>query len=475
MTVAGHPATDAAAARELAPHRNGVSMLKAADNEYISHTGPGTPMGEFFRAFYLPVLLSEELPRPDCDPVRVTILGEPLVAFRDTEGRVGLLDEACPHRTASLYFGRNEDCGLRCTYHGWKFDVNGRCVDMPNEPATSTFKDRVRANAYPVVERGGVIWANLGGHVGEDGGAQVPGLEWTLVPDEHRFVTKVYVDCNYLQAMEGDIDSSHSAFLHSRPADQQIDRGTADQFRQEDLRRYSFSDKAPRFFTVQTDNGMLVGARRTADEDNWYWRVTQWMLPTYSLIPREEGHLLQCNMRVPADDGHHWFFRCQYHPDRPLSEKELQEFSQGGNVFQELIPGTYLPSQTLANDFLIDREVQRRSSYSGIKGIPTQDQSVTITMGPVADRSREHLGTTDAAIIAARRRLLDSARFVEGGGELSAPADPDAYLIRAPALLLPKEVPFDEGAAERIWAPNTQRSGPRPPAEGEIPQRAGAS
>jgi hypothetical protein len=275
--------------------------------------------------------------------------------------------------------------------------------------------------------------------------------------------------------MEGDIDSSHSAFLHSRPADQQIDRGSAEQFRLENLRRYSFLDKAPRFFTVQTDGGMLVGARRNADEDNWYWRITQWMLPTYSLIPREEGHLLQCNMRIPADDGHHWFFRCQYHPDRPFTAEEFEEFRHGGNVFQEVIPGTYLPTQTLANDFLIDREVQRRTSYSGIKGKPTQDQSVSITMGPIADRTREHLGTTDAAIIAARRRLLDSARFLESGGELSAPANPDAYLIRAPALLLPKDVPFDEGAASRIWAPNAARSGPLAPPAGEVPQRARVS
>lgn len=449
-------------------------MLKTADNDYLCHTGPGTPMGEFFRSFYLPVLLSEELAEPDGDPVRVTILGEPLVAFRDSDGRVGLLEEACPHRTASLYFGRNEECGLRCTYHGWKFDVTGACVDMPNEPPEATFKDRVRAVSYPVVERGGVIWAHLGGRVGEPSSAAVPDLEWALVPDDHCYVTKVYVDCNYLQGMEGDIDSSHTAFLHSRP-DQQVDRGTAEQFRHENLRRYSFLDRSPRFFTVQTDNGMMVGARRKADEEHWYWRITQWMLPTYSLIPREEGHLLQCNMRVPADDGHHWFFRSQYHPGRRLTDEELAEFRHGGNVFQAVIPGTYLPTQTMANDFLIDREVQRRTSYSGIKGIPAQDQSVTVTMGSVANRAREHLGTTDAAIIAARRRLLDSARFVERGGTLDAPASPDSYLIRSPALLLPKHLAFDEGAAERMWAPNAQRSSARQPAPGEVPRRTRAS
>jgi phenylpropionate dioxygenase-like ring-hydroxylating dioxygenase large terminal subunit len=433
-------------------------MLKAKDNAYATSTGRGTPMGTLFREFYLPVLLSEELPSPDCSPVRVTILGENLVAFRDSEGRVGLLEEACPHRTASLYFGRNEECGLRCTYHGWKFDVTGACVDMPNEPATSTFKERVRARAYPVVERGGVVWARLAGPVGVPHEAHVPDLEWPLLPADHVYVTKVYVSCNYLQAMEGDIDSSHSAFLHSRP-DNQIDRGTAqDRLQTEQLRRYSFQDKAPRFFTVQTETGMMVGVRRNADEDNWYWRITQWLLPTYSLIPKEDGDLLQCNMRVPADDHHHWFFRTLYHPDRPLTDDELEEFRHAGNVFQETIAGTYLPVQTLENDFLIDRRVQRSTSYSGIKGIPTQDQSVTITMGPTADRTKEHLGTTDAAIIAARRRLIDSARQLEGGGALPAPGTPEGYLLRAPALLLPKDVPFVEGSAERVWSPRTERA-----------------
>lgn len=425
-------------------------MLGDADNEYVCRTGPGTPMGNLFRAFYLPVLLSEELPGPDCDPVRVTILGERLVGFRDTEGRIGLFDEACPHRTASLYFGRNEECGLRCTYHGWKFDVTGQCIDMPNEPAHSNFKYKIRATAYPVVERGGVIWAHLGGRVGQPSSAQVPDLEWSLVPDENRYITKVYVDCNYLQAMEGDIDSSHTAFLHSRP-DNTVDRGSASQFRNEDLRRYSFADKSPRFFTVQSENGVLIGARRNADDDHWYWRITQWMLPTYSLIPREDGHLLQCNFRVPADDEHHWFFRTQFHPDRALTPEELDEFRNGGNIFQHVIPGTYLPTQTLANDFLIDREVQRRSTYSGIKGIPTQDQSVQITMGPIADRSREHLGTTDAAIIAARRRLIESAESLAAGNDVPAPRMPESYLLRAPALLLKKDRQFDEGAAERMW------------------------
>ncbi len=427
-------------------------MLKPADNALLTQTDPGTPMGNLFRSFWIPALLSVELPAADCPPVRVRLLGEQLVAFRDSDGQVGILDEACPHRTASLFFGRNEERGLRCTYHGWKFDVNGTCLDMPNEPPSSDFKSKIRARAYPTRERGGVVWVCLGAEAGQPTPAEVPDLEWSLLPAEQCYITKVLVDCNYLQGMEGDLDSSHSAFLHSRP-DNTMDRAGAAKVRKEDLRRYSFADKAPKFFTIQTDAGVMLGARRRADEDNYYWRITQWMLPSYSLMPREEDSLRQCNMRIPIDDHHHWFFRAQYHPHRALTREELYEFRAGGNIFQDVHPGTYLPTQTMANDFLIDRALQRSGTFSGIKGIPTQDQSVTVSMGPVADRSREHLGSADAALIAARRRLLDSAKQLERGSSLTAPASPELYNLRGTACLLPKDVSFDIGAADQIWAP----------------------
>jgi hypothetical protein len=271
----------------------------------------------------------------------------------------------------------------------------------------------------------------------------------------------VLVDCNYLQGMEGDLDSSHSAFLHSRP-NNTMDRSGADKVRKEGLRHYSFTDKAPKFFTIQTDAGLMLGARRNADDESYYWRITQWMLPAYSLMPREDGSLRQCNMRIPIDDHHHWFYRAQYHPHRDLTREELYEFREGGNIFQEVQRGTYLPTQTLANDFLVDRAVQRSGTYSGIKGIPAQDQSVTVTMGPVADRSREHLGSADAALIAARRRLLDSARRLQRGSTLPAPSSPELYNLRGPACLLPKDVAFDVGAAEQIWAPRDAAGITRP-------------
>jgi phthalate 4,5-dioxygenase oxygenase subunit len=426
-------------------------MRSAEDNKYLTETGLGTPMGGLFRSFWIPALLSEELPAPNSTPVRVRLLGEDLIAFRDSSGEVGLLDEYCPHRSASLYFGRNEDNGLRCIYHGWKFDRTGRCVDMPNEPAGTTFINKVQSLAYPTRERGGVVWAYLGppGNVPE-----LPQLEWSLVPDENRYITKVRVDCNYLQAMEGDIDSSHSAFLHSRVGVAEIDRGSADSFRLEQLRKFSFADKAPKFFLVETDYGFIVGARRHGGRDHWYWRITQWMLPAYSLIPREAGSVLQCNMRVPIDDSSHWFFRTQFYPSQALSASERYEYERGGNIFQETILGTYLPTQNLANDFNIDRSLQRSGTYSGIRGIPTQDQAVTLSMGKIVNRTRERLGTSDLAIINARRMLMKTAQEVEKGAEVYAAQHGDVYAVRAPALLLPHDTPFDVGATEAINAGN---------------------
>src|ERR687886_715559 len=187
-------------------------MLSREENERITRVGPGTPMGNLMRRYWMPACLAEELPEPDCPPVRVRLLGEDLVAFRDTQDRIGVLDEYCPHRLASLFLGRNEQCGLRCVYHGWKFDVDGRCVDMPNEPPESNFKDRVRATAYPCRERGGVVWVYMGPpeRMGEQ-----PDLEWSLVPADQRFLSKRLQQSNYLQAIEGGIDSSHISFLHS--------------------------------------------------------------------------------------------------------------------------------------------------------------------------------------------------------------------------------------------------------------------
>src|SRR5213592_676816 len=186
-------------------------MLTHEMNEFLTHTGPGTPMGELFRRYWIPALLDSELPERDCPPVRVKLLGEKLVAFRDSEGRIGVIDEFCAHRGVSLWFGRNEECGLRCAYHGWKYDVNGQCVDLPSEPEESHIRQRIKLKSYPCVELGGVIWTYMGP---PEEKPPLPNFEWVHLPPSHRVTTKRWQESNYLQAIEGGIDSSHVSFLH---------------------------------------------------------------------------------------------------------------------------------------------------------------------------------------------------------------------------------------------------------------------
>jgi len=199
-------------------------MLNEQDNELLTRVGPGTPIGSLMRQFWLPALLSSELQGPDCNPVRVLLLGEQLIAFRDSNGRVGLIDNYCPHRGASMFFGRNKECGLRCVYHGWKFDVDGNCVDMPNEPPESNFKHKVKVTAYPCRERGGVVWTYMGPRTPPP---PLPDLDPNMLPDGQWFVGPILSECNWLQALEGDIDTSHLGFLHygaARP--EQLDPNT---------------------------------------------------------------------------------------------------------------------------------------------------------------------------------------------------------------------------------------------------------
>src|SRR5919197_1762015 len=242
-------------------------MLSQADNELLTRVGPGTPMGNLLRQYWQPVLYSDEL-EPDGNPERVRLLGEDLIAFRDSDGRPGLLGDHCPHRGASLVFARNEACGLRCVYHGWKFDVAGRCVDMPNEPPESNFKDKIQHTAYPCVERGGLIWAYMGP---KELQPPLPELEWTRVPLSHRHVSKRLQESNYLQAMEGGIESSHVSFLHSWIDESKRGAGWTILGQ---LAKYLNSDRHPHFEVLETEYGLLIGARRNAEPDTYYWRAS---------------------------------------------------------------------------------------------------------------------------------------------------------------------------------------------------------
>ena len=411
-------------------------MLTTAENDFLCNTDVGTPMGTLMRRFWIPALLSEELPTPDSEPVRVTLLGEKLIAFRDSNGDVGLIDNYCPHRRASMFFGRNEECGLRCVYHGWKFDVHGDCVDMPSEPAESNFKDKVKITAYPCVEKGDIVWAFMGP---KEKMGELPQMEWMDVPPENRRIAKLVYECNYIQSIEGEIDTTHAALLHSR-LDSEEKAATATTLGG----KYSYRDKAARFFVSDQDHGILIGARRDAEEDSYYWRISRWLYPFYSMIPREPHGNTRLGIWYPMDNENTWVILVLWHKDRRPTDQEAREII----ACRDLIPGTWYPRQNQANDYMIDREVQRTETYSGIPNDSgrAQDSAMMETMGKLIDRTHEHLGTSDTAIIAMRKTLTRAARELEEGIEPYAATHGDVYKVRSGGALLPRDVFFTDDA-----------------------------
>jgi phenylpropionate dioxygenase-like ring-hydroxylating dioxygenase large terminal subunit len=422
-------------------------MLSREENDRLTHTGPGTPAGEYFRRYWLPALLASEVPAPDSPPVRLRLLGEDLIAFRDTDGRVGLIDEFCPHRRASLFWGRNEECGLRCVYHGWKFDVSGACVDMPNEPPEYGFDNKVRTTAYPTREYGGIVWAYLGP---PEQVPELPKLEWARVPQSHRYISKRRQETNYLQAIEGGIDSSHSNFLHASVEAFRV----TDEYREKvrnssNLRaRYHLLDKSPRFTVKKTDYGLVIAVRRNAEEDTYYWRLTQFLLPSHTIIPYQKGLSIHGHCWVPRDDETCWVWTTSWNPGAPLSAEERDAIREETFVHAAVDPVTFQPIRNKGNDYLIDRTRQRSESMTGIHGFASQDQAIQESMGPVVDRTRERLGTSDTAIIAMRRLLLNEIRALEEDQRPFAAHHGDIYWVRSASMVLKRDVPFDEGSRE---------------------------
>jgi nitrite reductase/ring-hydroxylating ferredoxin subunit len=429
-------------------------MLSVDDNELLTRTGSGTAMGGLLRRYWMPVVLGTEL-APGGSVKRVQVLGERLIAHRAPGGAPGLIAEFCPHRGASLSYGRNEDGGIRCVYHGWKFALDGRCVDMPCEPRESSFRGKVRQRAYPCVERGGVVWAYLGPGMPPP----LPDLEWTLLPLDHVLISKRVQECNWFQALEGGIDSSHISFLHSpiRHDDLEITRA---------LDRASFGvgaavetgDRAPRFEVVDTDYGVLIGARRTQPDGRWYWRCTQYLLPFYTMPPTDlEDPVVQSHIWVPMDDTHVVNWMVTWHTERPLTadEIELHRSGQGAHVCEYAPPrpepyGDIRTAASRANDYGMDWEAHRTRMFCGIPGFGVQDQAIQESQGPIVDRTQEHLGTSDTAIIHVRRRLLDAARALRDRGAPPPGLDPAAFLVRSASAVLPPGADWVQGAMARI-------------------------
>jgi len=417
-------------------------MLSKEDNELLTRVGPGTPMGELLRRFWMPALLSSEIAAPDCPPVRMRLLCEDLVGFRDTSGRAGIVDAYCAHKLANLFWGRNEECGLRCTYHGWKYDIDGNCIDMPNEPAESGFKEKIRLKAYPTREQGGVVWVYMGPPAKKP--PDLPQLEWARAAEGYQHVTKWLQCTNWAQGMEGEIDSSHISFLHR--AMQRYHPPSIHQLPSDETRLRARKDGSPRLTLRETPYGFTYGARRSAGDGAYYWRVTRWFYPFYSLIAGDPG--TGGRSWVPIDDEHTWTFAYQCRTDRPYTDEDHARIMDGAAFPPRITRGafaladgyiidTWLPVANRTNDYLIDRDMQRDVNFTGIWGINEQDRSIQEGMGPLVDRSREHLGTSDLATITARRLLISMAKGLQDGVEPQIVQNADAYRLRAIDVVSP--------------------------------------
>jgi phthalate 4,5-dioxygenase len=423
-------------------------MISAEENFDLTRIGPGTLMGGLFRRYWLPALLASEVAEPDCAPVRVQLLGERLVAFRDTRNQIGLVDEFCAHRGVSLWFGRNEDCGLRCPYHGWKYEVTGQCVDLPSDGADGPMRKRIRLKSYPCLELGGVVWTYMGP---PEKKPEQPGIEWAHVPPAQRFVSKRLQESNYLQAMEGGIDSSHVTFLHGAS----LKRDPL--FAGSKGNEYNLKDTMPEFEIVDFPGGLLIGARRNAEGDRYYWRITPWIMPSHTIIPPRAGHPLGAHAWVPIDDEHCWAWSINYHPSRSLTENEISAMKAGKGIHVRYVPGTFIPLQNRRNDYLIDREGQKRGdTFSGVEGIAMQDASLQESMGPIQDRTRENLCPTDRGIVMARRKLLQAAKANREGAPVPG-LRAEEQRVRSCAIELPREQHFREHARHGLFpAPDAE-------------------
>ena len=417
--------------------------MKAEHNELLVRAGPGTAMGDLFRRYWLPALLAYELREPNCPPVRLRLLGERMIAFRDTQGRLGLIDEFCAHRGVSLFFGRNEECGLRCPYHGWKYDVTGQCVDVPSEPAESGFCQKIKLKSYPLAERGGVIWVYMGP---ADQQPPLPEWEFATVPAEQSYTSKRLQECNYLQAMEGGIDSSHVSFLHSGSLN------TDPLFKGSKGNQYNLGDKKPVFEVVESEGGLYIGARRNAEDGKYYWRITPWVMPCFTMVPPRADHPMHGHFWIPIDDENCWAWSFDYHPVRALTEPERQAMEAGKGI-HVAVDKNFRPLQNQDNDYLIDRAAQKTGhTFSGVEGIGMQDASLQESMGPIQDRTKENLVSTDNGVIMARHRLMKAAKDLAAKGTLPPGRDPAHQKVRSVALVLPHGTPFKEGAGEALKA-----------------------
>jgi phthalate 4,5-dioxygenase len=433
-------------------------MLSKADNDFLTQSGPGTPMGDLLRRFWMPALLSEELPERDGPPKKIKILGEDLLAFRASDGRVGIVEPHCPHRGANLYYGRNEECGIRCAFHGWKFDIDGNCIDLPTSPPESSYKDTIKLLAYPTRERGDMVWVYMGPR---ETMPELPQFEFGLVAATQRYVSKKWQDCNWVQSLEGGIDTAHFSFLHKVIAtDAETVRAVmskaalSDQSKPDDRIRWVQNDPRPKFAVLGHDAGLVVAGARKTDTADLYWRIAQFLMPNHAFTPAAfPGEIYYGQCWVPVDDVSCWIYTYCWQPERALSNTERAKFDGGFNVHSE-VDGNYMPLRNLRNDYLIDRRIQKTETFSGIVGVSEQDAAIQDSQGPIQDRTREHLGPTDIGVVEFRKLVVGAARALAAGEGPRAARHPDRYAVRSGGWVAAPDKDLAAVMSERFGHPH---------------------
>jgi phthalate 4,5-dioxygenase oxygenase subunit len=418
-------------------------MLSTEETELLCRVGPGTPMGALMRQYWLPVLYEWEI-TPGSQPLRVRLMGEDLLAWRSQSGTPVFTQERCPHRGASMYYGRVDGEGLRCAYHGWLFDVDGRCAEMPNERAESDFKRKVRVASYRGAEAGGLVWAYMGPR--QDDPPPLPAHEFTLVPsDQRRHYRKAVYECNWMQALEGELDSTHVYFLHAR-------------LNKADSPEYGLyhPDQTALFHLRDTYAGLTYAAERAEPGGDTYWRTTHYLFPFYGMFPGDAAKV-PLSLYVPIDDEHTLHMGIEWNPSTPVPEPRWPAPTlpaETGLIVEGMGPmlpeqhgrffSHWWPEANPRTDFLMDPVAKSTKNFTGIPSVRLQDAAVIWSMGPIMDRTAEHLCTTDAAIIRVRRKLIAAAKALAATGQTPPGVDnPEVYTVRSANVALPPEADWE--------------------------------